>query len=92
MANVMMEVTVLAGVASLATLVAGQCGRFLCLGAIDVPEVDWGWSRGVWPCRGVHGMRSTRWPGRRTRTECVGVIDHTVGCWGYNGMPRWPIN
>jgi hypothetical protein len=41
-ANFMMEVTVLAGVASLAALVAGQCGRFLCPGAINVPGVDWG--------------------------------------------------
>jgi hypothetical protein len=30
----MMEVTVPAGVASLAALVAGQCGQVLCLGAV----------------------------------------------------------
>jgi hypothetical protein len=36
-ANVMIEFTVLAGVASLATLVAGQCGQVLCLGAINIP-------------------------------------------------------
>jgi hypothetical protein len=41
-ANVMTEVTVLAGVASLAALVAGQCGRILCLGAVHIPGVDWG--------------------------------------------------
>jgi hypothetical protein len=41
-ANVMMEVTVLAGVASLAASVAGQCGGFLWPGAVSVPRVDWG--------------------------------------------------
>jgi hypothetical protein len=41
-ANVMTEVTVPAGVASLATSVAGQCGRFLCIGAVHIPGVDWG--------------------------------------------------
>jgi hypothetical protein len=40
--NVMTEVTVPAGVASLAASVAGQCGRVLCLGAVHVPGVDWG--------------------------------------------------
>jgi hypothetical protein len=40
--NIMMEVTVLAGVASLATLVAGQCGQFLCPGAVSISGVDWG--------------------------------------------------
>jgi hypothetical protein len=37
-----MEIAVLAGVASLAVSVAGQCGRFLCQGAVHVPGVDWG--------------------------------------------------
>jgi hypothetical protein len=41
-ANVMMEVAVLAGVASLATSVAGWCGRSLCPGAVNIPGVDWG--------------------------------------------------
>jgi hypothetical protein len=41
-ANIMTEVTVLAGVASLATSVAGQCGRFLCICAIHISGVDWG--------------------------------------------------
>jgi hypothetical protein len=41
-ANIMTEVAVLAGVASLATSVAGHCGRVLCLGAVNVPGVDWG--------------------------------------------------
>jgi hypothetical protein len=41
-ANIMTEVTVLAGVASLTALVASQCGWFLCIGAIHVPGVDWG--------------------------------------------------
>jgi hypothetical protein len=41
-ANIMMEVAVPAGVASLATSVAGQCGRLLCIGAIHVPRVNWG--------------------------------------------------
>jgi hypothetical protein len=40
--NVMMEVTVPAGVASLAALVAGQCGGSLCPGAVSVSGVDWG--------------------------------------------------
>jgi hypothetical protein len=40
--NVMMEVTVLAGVASLAASVAGQCCGSLCPGAISVSGVDWG--------------------------------------------------
>jgi hypothetical protein len=42
MVNVMMEVMVSAGVASLAASVAGQCGRFLCFGVVNVPGVDWG--------------------------------------------------
>jgi hypothetical protein len=41
-ADVMTEFTVPAGVASLAALVAGQCSRVLCLGAVNVPRVDWG--------------------------------------------------
>jgi hypothetical protein len=41
-ADIMMEVTVFAGVASLAASVAGQCGMFLCLSAIHIPGVDWG--------------------------------------------------
>jgi hypothetical protein len=42
MVNVMMEFAVLAGVASLAASVAGQCGRVLCLGAVNIPGVNWG--------------------------------------------------
>jgi hypothetical protein len=42
MVNIVMEFAVPAGVASLAALVAGQCGQVLCLGAIDIPGVDWG--------------------------------------------------
>jgi hypothetical protein len=41
-ANIMTEVTVPAGVASLAASEAGQCGRFLCIGAIHISGVDWG--------------------------------------------------
>jgi hypothetical protein len=38
----MVEVTVPAGVTSLAASVAGQGSRFLCPSAINVPVVDWG--------------------------------------------------
>jgi hypothetical protein len=41
-ANVMTEVAVMAGVASLAASVVGHCDWVLCLGAINVPGVDWG--------------------------------------------------
>jgi hypothetical protein len=41
-ANIMMEFAVLAGVASLVTLITGQCGWVLCLGNVNVPGVDWG--------------------------------------------------
>jgi hypothetical protein len=42
MANIMIEVTVPPGVASLAASVAGQCSRLLCIDAVHVPGVDWG--------------------------------------------------
>jgi hypothetical protein len=41
-ANIMMVFAVPAGVASLAASVAGQCGQVLCIGAINIPGVDWG--------------------------------------------------
>jgi hypothetical protein len=42
-ANIMMEFAVPASVASLPASVAGKCGRALCLGAVHIPEVDWGY-------------------------------------------------
>jgi hypothetical protein len=41
-----MEVTVPAGVASLAASVAGHCSQVLCLGAINVPGLTGGRARG----------------------------------------------
>jgi hypothetical protein len=69
-------------------MVAGQCIRFLCLVTVDVPGVDWGWSRGVWPYRGIHGCwgrgQQGGWAGERersTRRHRVGVSGrHCLRC------------
>jgi hypothetical protein len=56
MANIMTEVTVQAGVASLTASVAGQCGRVLCPGAVNVPGLARGRTGG---CQGTPAVVPT---------------------------------